>query len=367
MSGATGNVTIFVDNKAEDVPRLLVCRFKPTPRTGVVFVIRPDAQKALVVAINENDVLAWYSNGKHDCPTFPSESVPLEKALADVQQGSVVTPEMSPIRLKSQWKGVCQIDANSFVVGLVRKPNNYTQLELESNPAKGGWIWRVRRSENFHSKPALEAGFEKFFKDAVAAVEKAALPMVGEACAVKELYRRSALDAEYAQTHPIKPASVPKTNPATSFWADAQKRAAKATQAAEKEKAKSTKKADKPEPKPETESKRKPKVETTTTGASAGASGAASGTDTKGRSTPKSNGATDTSATDTSATNGTPKKERPTLAPAPNPVTLNRPVGAQPNPSPTSAAAPVTPQPGGPVPNPKLEAAFNQVMARFLD
>lgn len=203
----TGSATqkrlrVDVVGSDEDQPRLLRAYGKVHGGEAAL-VMRVGETRGLLVHIQKETARAWRGDGD-DAPRAPSEEMSPRDAVALVRAAQKDVPKPGPVTLRGRWRGELLCGDGKPVLRLLRALASYGVLSIESDPA-GGWSWSFARTEKWFGKQGDEAGRGlPTLASAIEAGVLGAMRLVREACSFRDTRRRSAVDATWAETHPVK-------------------------------------------------------------------------------------------------------------------------------------------------------------------
>lgn len=233
----TSGVSIYCDNKAEDIPRFISLTLK-VEKTALALVLHPVVSQGAMLYMTGRETVYWESDGVGDCPGLLNQKLSWEEASARLAAIGQARGEFVEPRVKGQWTVKAFRSNENLALQLQRKPNNYTMITITSNPLSRVWEWRVDRLQRYFSGASYASGGAGKLKDAIDAAVAQAIPLANEVCGVKDTLRRQPLDPQYSVLHPAKPAKVPKLEPVSNYKQPVEKapaerkpRTPKATQA----------------------------------------------------------------------------------------------------------------------------------------
>ena len=201
-------------NAAEDIPRVIRGHVK-VKQVECGVVLRPHDGQGILV--HSEGGQAWHWTGlDSDVPRRPQSEIQIPEARAILAGAQGTLPSQGPITLRGQWSAKISCDQGQPRVSLQRKVASYGMLYIHSDAVKGLWRWKVARAEKWFSRTGQSDGEASSLLVAIQQGLASAMGLLGEACSVRDSRRRAALDSEYAEAHPIKPAREGK-DPTTKF------------------------------------------------------------------------------------------------------------------------------------------------------
>lgn len=208
---------------SEDVPRLIRAYGRACDgEFGLV--LRPTERRGLLVLIRKDGALLWRGE-KGDAPVRPETAVSSSGAVNQVRLAQDDLPTEGPITLRGQWAGFLHCDGGVPRVELQRKVASYGTLRIESRAGEG-WVYTVDRADTWFTDKQDKRGSKiASLADAINQGVRAAMDLVAPACSFRDTRRRAAVDASYAEKHPVKPAREQR-DPTTKLKAKPDKKAA---------------------------------------------------------------------------------------------------------------------------------------------
>ncbi|MCA9488681.1 MAG: hypothetical protein KC621_02120 [Myxococcales bacterium] len=209
------------DNVPVEWPRVRA-RVKVSPLgTRAIVLDGPLAMKGfrLKAEAGEGDVLSVAVDVENkvavsvigDAPRRPEAPVDGADAVRAIKRLQTGLPKPGAVTFRGQWAGTLVCDDGHPRLELRRKLASYGWLRIESG--RDGWTWRFERlAKWFGEADTLVGETYATLLQAIDAGVLGALGLVQVACRVRDTRRRQALDAEWAQTHPL-PAPRSTRNP----------------------------------------------------------------------------------------------------------------------------------------------------------
>lgn len=146
-----------------------------------------------------------------DAPRVGAEAVASSDAIARVKAAQRGVPPRGPQTLRGRWTGALIWDGTQPSIELKRKLAAYGTLVCRSAPT--GWSWSFERSGRWYGEAKTREGSDVHtLMEAIEAGITEAMLLVKEACGYRDTRRRSAVDAEWAATHPL-PEPKERANP----------------------------------------------------------------------------------------------------------------------------------------------------------
>lgn len=189
---------------SEDIPRLI--RAYGLACDGEFgLVLRPIERRGLLVLVRKDGALQW-SGERADCPTRPDRALSASAAVNQIRLAQDDLPREGPITLRGQWTGFLYCEDGVPRVELQRKIASYGTLRVESRAGEG-WAYTFDRADTWFTDRKDQRGSRlATLADAINVGVTAAMDLVAPACSFRDTRRRAALDATYAEKHPVKPA-----------------------------------------------------------------------------------------------------------------------------------------------------------------
>ena len=192
-----------------DRPRLVVAE---GPQAGVGFFPYEDlpaslAEGAVVLAeFSPQDQFAHVvATVAGDAPLLPFALIDPKEAVALVRSFQKEVPDPGPTTLRGRWAGHLHCDDEKPVLRMTRRLAAYGTLEVRSALGQG-WSWAFHRDAKWFATEGTDAGEGyAFLEEAIEAGILGAMRLVKEACSFRDTRRRAAVDAPYAEQHPITP------------------------------------------------------------------------------------------------------------------------------------------------------------------
>ncbi|MCK6530997.1 hypothetical protein L6R50_26705 [Myxococcota bacterium] len=196
---------LSIVGSGEDRPRLIRA-YGRACGGEFALVLRPDNARGVLVHIPKGGEAARFWKGEGaDAPDVPGFTITPAEAVALVRTEQKAVPKAGPTLLRGTWRGHMLCDDERPRVLLERRIATYGTLRLESRPGEG-WRWAFSRAERWFSEPGEVSG--EGFATLGEAIEQAiagSMRLVGEACSFRDTRKRAAVDAGYAQVHPLRP------------------------------------------------------------------------------------------------------------------------------------------------------------------
>ncbi|MCK6529705.1 hypothetical protein L6R50_19840 [Myxococcota bacterium] len=189
----------------EDRPRLIRAYGKACGGEFAL-VLRPDNARGVLVHLAKGGASATFWKGEgQDAPEAPAFAITPAEAVALVRTEQKALPKAGPALLRGTWRGHMLCDDERPRLFLERRIATYGTLRIESRPGEG-WKWAFSRAERWFSG-AGEANGEGVptLGQAIDQAVAGAMRLVSEACSFRDTRKRAAVDAEYAQAHPLRP------------------------------------------------------------------------------------------------------------------------------------------------------------------
>lgn len=216
MKDALKKHKIFIDNAAEDVPRVMVSVGNACGGEFAL-ILRPQDDQHVLVHQTRSSSKVWEAEaGKARVPQMPTRELPAKEAIALVKSARKVESTLGPITYRGQWKGYVTCaegegpSAGPAVV-LERKVSSYVTVRVVGHGKK--WVWTVIRQGKWFKGPAEKVGEDIRLHAALTVALREAVGAASEACGVRDTSRRAAHDPAYAAQHPVKPAKAPAKDP----------------------------------------------------------------------------------------------------------------------------------------------------------
>ena len=189
-------------NAAEDIPRVIRA-FVKVGKVECALVIRPHDGQGILVHSQDGQAWKWMGVDS-DIPQRPEEPVAPRVAIPLLRGAQASLPKQGPVTLRGMWSGKIACDRGQPKISLQRKVASYGVLHIWSDSVAKVWRWQVARTEKWFSRPGQSDGNASSLVVAIQQGLASAMGLLGEACSVRDSRRRSALDSEYAELHPIK-------------------------------------------------------------------------------------------------------------------------------------------------------------------